>query len=78
MMQMVSVPHDVMNEYVAILKSREIPAAQVEYYKKWLRYHSLRAGADGEGAKKSTGYITKRAELLLVLHASASVDNAAE
>ena len=35
---MISVPHDVMNEYVAILNSREIPAAQVEYYKKWLRY----------------------------------------
>ena len=35
---MISVPHPVMNDYVAILTSREIPPASIEHYKKWLRY----------------------------------------
>ncbi len=35
---MIPVPHSVMNNYVAILGSREIPPAHVEHYKKWLRY----------------------------------------
>ncbi|NTV51153.1 MAG: integron integrase [Geobacteraceae bacterium] len=35
---MIPVPYSVMNEYVAILLSREIPPAHVEHYKKWLRY----------------------------------------
>lgn len=35
---MVPVPHAVMNDYMAILGSREIPNVQVEHYKKWLRY----------------------------------------
>jgi len=35
---MIPVPYSVMNNYVGILGSREIPPAHVEYYKKWLRY----------------------------------------
>ena len=35
---MIPVPHDVMNDYVVMLRSREVPPAQFEYYKKWLRY----------------------------------------
>lgn len=35
---MISVPQSVMNDYIAILRSREIPPTHVEYYKKWLRY----------------------------------------
>ncbi|NTW81517.1 MAG: hypothetical protein HGB32_15445 [Geobacteraceae bacterium] len=35
---MIPVPYSVMNDYVAILLSREIPPAHVEHYKKWLRY----------------------------------------
>ena len=35
---MIPVPYSVMNNYVVILESREIPPAHVEYYKKWLRY----------------------------------------
>lgn len=35
---MIPVPYSVMNNYVAMLSSREIPPAHVEYYKKWLRY----------------------------------------
>ena len=37
-MQMIPVPYSVMNGYVAILASREIPPSYIEYYKKWLRY----------------------------------------
>lgn len=35
---MIPVPYPVMNDYVMILTSRGIPANQIEYYKKWLRY----------------------------------------
>lgn len=35
---MIPVPYSVMNDYVALLRVREIPPAQVEHYKKWLRY----------------------------------------
>jgi len=35
---MIPVPHTVMNDYVSILRVREIPPAHNEYYKKWLRY----------------------------------------
>ena len=35
---MIPVSQAVMNDYVAILRSREIPPAQFEHYKKWLRY----------------------------------------
>lgn len=35
---MIPVPYSVMNDYVAILRNREIPPPQVEHYKKWLRY----------------------------------------
>lgn len=35
---MIPVPYPVMNDYVALLRSCEIPPAHVEYYKKWLRY----------------------------------------
>jgi len=35
---MIPVPHSVMNDYIAILRSREIPLAHFEHYKKWLRY----------------------------------------
>jgi len=38
LMQMIPVPYSVMNGYVAILASREIPPSYIEYYKKWLRY----------------------------------------
>jgi hypothetical protein len=37
-MQMIPVPNSVMNDYVAIIRRREIPPAQVEHYKKWLRH----------------------------------------
>jgi hypothetical protein len=36
--QMIPVPYSVMNDYVIILRDREINPGQVEYYKKWLRY----------------------------------------
>jgi hypothetical protein len=36
---MIPVPYSVMKDYVAILASREIPPAHIEYYKKWLRYY---------------------------------------
>lgn len=35
---MIPVPQPAMNDYVAILTSREIPPIHVEHYKKWLRY----------------------------------------
>ena len=35
---MISVPHPIMNNYVTILTSREIPPTHIDYYKKWLRY----------------------------------------
>lgn len=35
---MIPVPYSVMNDFVAILRDREIPFPQVEHYKKWLRY----------------------------------------
>lgn len=35
---MVPVPRDIMNEYVGILSRREIPTAEFEHYKKWMRY----------------------------------------
>ena len=35
---MIPVPYSVMNDYIALLRNREIPPAHVEYYKKWLRY----------------------------------------
>jgi integron integrase len=35
---MMPVPYSVMNDYVAILRDREIPPGYVEHYKKWLRY----------------------------------------
>ncbi|MFZ2949736.1 MAG: hypothetical protein WA003_09660 [Desulfuromonadaceae bacterium] len=35
---MIPVPYSVMNDFVAILRNREIPSPQVEHYKKWLRY----------------------------------------
>lgn len=35
---MIPVPYSVMNDFVAILRNREIPPPQVEHYKKWLRY----------------------------------------
>ena len=35
---MIPVPQPAMNDYVAILTSREIPPAHIEHYKKWLRY----------------------------------------
>ncbi len=38
LIQMIPVPHPVMNDYVATLASREIPPHHIEYYKKWLRY----------------------------------------
>lgn len=34
---MIPVPYTVMNAYVTILTSREIPANHIEHYKKWLR-----------------------------------------
>ena len=37
-MQMIPVPHSIMDNYVAILGSREIPPANFEQYKKWLRF----------------------------------------
>jgi len=36
---MVSVPYEVMSDFVKLLSIRGIPAVQVEYYKKWLRYY---------------------------------------
>jgi integron integrase len=38
MVKMIPVPYSVMNDYVALLRSREIPPTHVEHYKKWLRY----------------------------------------
>lgn len=35
---MIPVPQPAMNDYVAILTSREIPPTYIEHYKKWLRY----------------------------------------
>jgi len=35
---MIPVPQSIMDDYVAILRSREIPPAHFEHYKKWLRY----------------------------------------
>ena len=35
---MIPVPCAIMDDYVAILRSREIPPTHVEHYKKWLRY----------------------------------------
>lgn len=35
---MISVPRSVMDDYVAILRSRTIPSTDLEHYKKWLRY----------------------------------------
>ncbi|MDD2271851.1 MAG: phage integrase N-terminal SAM-like domain-containing protein [Desulfuromonadaceae bacterium] len=35
---MIPVPYSVMNDYVTLLRIREIPPAHVENYKKWLRY----------------------------------------
>lgn len=35
---MIPVPYSVMNDYIALLRNREIPPAHVEHYKKWLRY----------------------------------------
>jgi len=35
---MVSVPHDVMAGFIALLSIRAVPEGQVEQYKKWLRY----------------------------------------
>ncbi|MBV5326763.1 MAG: integron integrase [Chlorobium sp.] len=35
---MIPVPHSVMNGYVSILGSREIPPEYFDHYKKWLRY----------------------------------------
>jgi len=35
---MVSVPHEIMTGFVALLSIRGIPQGQAEYYKKWLRY----------------------------------------
>lgn len=35
---MIPVPHSVMNDYCALLGHREIPPANIEHYKKWLRY----------------------------------------
>lgn len=35
---MYPVPYSVMNDYVALLRIREIPPAHVEHYKKWLLY----------------------------------------
>ena len=35
---MIPVPYTVMNDYVAILTRSEIPPANIENYKKWLRY----------------------------------------
>lgn len=35
---MIPVPREIMDDYVAILRSREIPPTHVEHYKKWLRY----------------------------------------
>lgn len=35
---MIPVPYSVMNDYVALLRIREIPPAHVEHYKKWLWY----------------------------------------
>lgn len=35
---MIPVPQAIMNDYIAILRSRDIPLANVEHYKKWLRY----------------------------------------
>jgi hypothetical protein len=37
-MQMIPVPYSVMDDYVAILGSHEIPSDHFEHYKKWLRY----------------------------------------
>ena len=36
---MVSVPHEVMTGFVALLSVRGVPPGHVEYYKKWLRYY---------------------------------------
>jgi integron integrase len=53
--QMIPVPHPVMNEYVAVLTSREIPPAHIENYKKWLRYfydfNALYLGTDDKPVK---------------------------
>jgi integron integrase len=38
LMQMISVPHPIMNNYVVFLTSREIQPGEIENYKKWLRY----------------------------------------
>ncbi len=35
---MVPLPHAVMNEYVELLEKREVSLAELEQYKKWLRY----------------------------------------
>jgi len=35
---MIPVPLSVMNDYIAILRDRDISPGHVEYYKKWLRY----------------------------------------
>lgn len=35
---MIPVPYSVMTDFIAILRSREIPLPQFENYKKWLRY----------------------------------------
>ena len=35
---MIPVPYSVMNDYVNLLRIREIPPAHIEHYKKWLRY----------------------------------------
>jgi hypothetical protein len=35
---MIPVPLSVMNDYVAILRDREISSGHIEYYKKWLQY----------------------------------------
>lgn len=36
---MIPVPYSVMKDYIAILASHEIPPANIEYFKKWLRYY---------------------------------------
>jgi len=59
---MIPVPYSVMNNYVAILGSREIPPAHVEHYKKWLRYfydfYAKYLGTD-DNSKKTKLFLEK-------------------
>jgi hypothetical protein len=36
---MLNIPPDLLGRFVAVLEKRDVPSAQHNYYKKWLRYY---------------------------------------